>query len=66
MCANYFWYEGIYIILTDTGLFHPPPSFEMGSDESNQDETGSESEDTGSPGQAIQSNVQAQSTGVRW
>lgn len=26
MCANYFWCEGIYIILTDTGLFHPLPS----------------------------------------
>lgn len=42
------------------------PPFEMGrSDESSQDETGSESEDTGWPSQAIQGNVQAQSIGMR-
>lgn len=65
MCANYFWRVGIYIILPDTGLFSPP-SFEMGSDESSQDEAGSESEDTGSPSQAIQDDIQAQNIVIRW
>ena len=47
-------------------LIQPPTSFEMGSDESSQDETGSESEDTGSPSQAIQDDIQAQNIVIRW
>ena len=38
----------------------------MGSDESSQEETGSESEDTGSPSQAIPDDIQAQNIVIRW
>lgn len=45
--------------------FSSPTPFEIRrNDESRQDETGSESEDTGSPREAIQDNVQARSTGA--
>jgi len=66
MCANYFWRVDIYIILPDTGLFSTPHPFEMGNYESSQEETGSESEDTGSPSQAIPDDIQAQNIVIRW
>ena len=62
-CANYFWHVGIYIILPEMGF--PTPSFEIRrSDESRQYETGSESEDTGSPREGILDNVQTRNIGT--